>query len=194
MLIAARNLVPAVQFVAAPARRRRRDRAKQVEDDKKHFAGVELPGHTLGVIGLGKIGSLVADAAIKLGMNVLGYDPEITVDAAWSLPVAGEARRTRSRRCCKRQPFRHAARAACRATRNLINAERLAQAAARRDPAQLLARGHRRRPAVVRGARRAPLEVLRHRLSDGAARRARRRRRAAAPGRLDRARPRTIAR
>jgi len=47
---------------------------------------MELPGHTLGVIGLGKIGSLVADAAIKLGMNVLGYDPEITVDAAWSLP------------------------------------------------------------------------------------------------------------
>jgi D-3-phosphoglycerate dehydrogenase len=43
-------------------------------------------GHTLGVIGLGKIGCLVADAAIKLGMNVLGHDPEITVDAAWSLP------------------------------------------------------------------------------------------------------------
>ena len=59
---------------------------KQVEDGKKQFAGVELPRHTLGVIGLGKIGSLVADAAIKLGMNVLGYDPDITVDAAWSLP------------------------------------------------------------------------------------------------------------
>src|SRR6266571_3693318 len=50
------------------------------------LAGMELPRQTLGVIGLGKIGSLVADAAIKLGMNVLGYDPEITVDAAWSLP------------------------------------------------------------------------------------------------------------
>src|SRR3970282_1921254 len=59
---------------------------KLVEDGKKEFAGTELPRHTLGVIGLGKIGSLVADAAIKLGMNVLGYDPEITVDAAWSLP------------------------------------------------------------------------------------------------------------
>src|SRR5262245_20243574 len=47
---------------------------------------MELPGHTLGVIGLGKIGSLVADAAIRLGMNVVGYDPEITVEAAWSLP------------------------------------------------------------------------------------------------------------
>jgi D-3-phosphoglycerate dehydrogenase len=47
---------------------------------------VELPNHTLGIIGLGKVGSLVADTAIKLGMNVLGYDPQITVDAAWSLP------------------------------------------------------------------------------------------------------------
>jgi D-3-phosphoglycerate dehydrogenase len=59
---------------------------KAVEEGKKAFAGFELAGQTLGVIGLGKIGSLVADAAIHLGMNVLGYDPEITVDAAWSLP------------------------------------------------------------------------------------------------------------
>jgi D-3-phosphoglycerate dehydrogenase len=59
---------------------------KLVEDGKKQFSGFELPRHTLGVIGLGKVGSLVADAAIKLGMNVLGHDPHITVDAAWSLP------------------------------------------------------------------------------------------------------------
>jgi D-3-phosphoglycerate dehydrogenase len=85
MLIAARNLVPAVQFVGA-LRGEDAAMSKKVEDEKKRFAGVELPGHTLGVIGLGKIGSLVADAAIRLGMNVLGYDPEITVDAAWSLP------------------------------------------------------------------------------------------------------------
>ncbi len=85
MLIAARNLVPAVQFVGSL---RGDDAAvsRKIEDEKKRFAGAELPGHTLGVIGLGKIGSLVADAAIRLGMNVLGYDPEITVDAAWSLP------------------------------------------------------------------------------------------------------------
>jgi D-3-phosphoglycerate dehydrogenase / 2-oxoglutarate reductase len=86
MLMAARNLVPAVRFVhslncddAALS--------KRVEAEKKQFAGIELPQQTLGVIGLGKIGSLVADAAIKLGMNVLGYDPEITVEAAWSLPA-----------------------------------------------------------------------------------------------------------
>jgi D-3-phosphoglycerate dehydrogenase / 2-oxoglutarate reductase len=59
---------------------------KRVEDGKKAFAGFELAGHTLGIVGLGKIGCLVADAAIKLGMHVLGYDPDITVDAAWSLP------------------------------------------------------------------------------------------------------------
>jgi len=85
LLIAARNLVPALHFVHGLTGD---DKAlhKLVEDGKKQFAGAELPGRTLGVIGLGRIGSLVADAAIKLGMNVLGYDPEITVDAAWSLP------------------------------------------------------------------------------------------------------------
>jgi D-3-phosphoglycerate dehydrogenase / 2-oxoglutarate reductase len=84
MLIAARNLAPALEFVSQ--QEESPDFEKKIEDGKKQFAGFELPGHTLGVIGLGKIGSLVADAAIKLGMNVLGYDPHITVEAAWSLP------------------------------------------------------------------------------------------------------------
>ena len=86
MLIAARNLAPALEFVRA-IKGEDEALAKRVEEGKKQFAGIELPQHTLGVIGLGKIGSLVADAAIHLGMNVLGYDPEITVDAAWSLPA-----------------------------------------------------------------------------------------------------------
>jgi len=85
MLMAARNLPAALRFVsvldpAAP------DMERTVENGKKAFAGFELAGHTLGVIGLGRIGCLVADAAIRLGMHVVGYDPEITVDAAWSLP------------------------------------------------------------------------------------------------------------
>lgn len=85
MLMAARHIAPALDFVAkldgaSP------DLDKKVEDGKKAYAGFELAGQTLGVIGLGKIGCLVADAAIKLGMDVLGFDPEITVDAAWSLP------------------------------------------------------------------------------------------------------------
>jgi len=85
LLIAARNLVPAVQYVAT-LQGDDTTLSKKIEEEKKRFAGIELPGHTLGVVGLGKIGSLIADAAIRLGMNVLGYDPEITVDAAWSLP------------------------------------------------------------------------------------------------------------
>ncbi len=83
MLIAARNLAPALDFVR---QLKNEGLEAKVEDGKKQFAGSELPGHTLGVIGLGKIGSLVADAAIRLGMNVQGYDPHITVEAAWSLP------------------------------------------------------------------------------------------------------------
>lgn len=86
MLLASRNLGGALAYVAA-LDPKDPDMEKKVEDGKKSFAGFELAGHTLGVIGLGKIGCLVADAAIKLGMNVLGFDPEITVDAAWSLPA-----------------------------------------------------------------------------------------------------------
>jgi D-3-phosphoglycerate dehydrogenase len=85
MLMAVRNLPQALRFVdtldpALP------DLDRHVEDGKKTFAGRELAGQTLGIVGLGKVGCLVADAAIKLGMRVLGYDPHITVDAAWSLP------------------------------------------------------------------------------------------------------------
>jgi D-3-phosphoglycerate dehydrogenase len=85
MLMAARNLPGALRFVAA-LDANDADMETRVEDGKKAFAGFELAGHTLGIVGLGKIGCLVADAAIKLGMNVLGHDPDITVDAAWSLP------------------------------------------------------------------------------------------------------------
>jgi D-3-phosphoglycerate dehydrogenase len=85
MLMASRNLAPALRFIAT-LDPQAGGMAEAVERGKKAFAGFELAGHTLGIIGLGKIGCLVADAAIKLGMNVLGYDPDITVDAAWSLP------------------------------------------------------------------------------------------------------------
>jgi len=85
LLLAARNVVPALHFVAS-LDARATDLGRQVEDAKKQFAGVELPRRTLGILGLGAIGSLVADTAIKLGMNVIGFDPEITVDAAWRLP------------------------------------------------------------------------------------------------------------
>jgi D-3-phosphoglycerate dehydrogenase len=84
MLLAARNIVPALQFVAGLSGD---DAAlhKQVEEGKKSFAGIELRGRTLGIIGLGAIGRQVADAALNLGMRVYGFDPEITVEGAWSL-------------------------------------------------------------------------------------------------------------
>jgi len=60
--------------------------SKLLEKEKQRFKGNELLGKTLGVVGLGAIGSMVADTALKLGMDVIGYDPAISVDAAWRLP------------------------------------------------------------------------------------------------------------
>ncbi len=59
--------------------------SKDVEAGKKNFGGFELPGRTLGVVGLGAIGRYVANAALDLGMNVIGFDPGITVEGAWQL-------------------------------------------------------------------------------------------------------------
>ena len=59
--------------------------SKLIESQKKNFKGMELKGKTLGIIGLGAIGAMVADAAIQMGMKVLGYDPAISVNAAWRL-------------------------------------------------------------------------------------------------------------
>src|SRR5512146_2508049 len=84
MLLASRNIVPALHSTAGL----QGDDAtlqRLVEDGKKAFAGTELRGKTVGVIGLGAVGRLVADSAIGLGMQVIGYDPNITVEAAWSL-------------------------------------------------------------------------------------------------------------
>ncbi|HEY1460458.1 MAG TPA: phosphoglycerate dehydrogenase [Casimicrobiaceae bacterium] len=85
LLLAARNVVPAISYVrgldpSSP------DLERQVEEGKKQFAGIELPGRTLGIVGLGAVGGLLADTAIKLGMHVAGFDPEITVEGAWRLP------------------------------------------------------------------------------------------------------------
>ena len=58
---------------------------KLLEKEKKRFAGTEIVGKTLGVVGLGAIGSIIANLALDLGMNVIGYDPAISVEAAWQL-------------------------------------------------------------------------------------------------------------
>jgi D-3-phosphoglycerate dehydrogenase len=123
LLIAARNLLPAMKFVdGLKGDDKTIDRT--VEDGKKAFAGIELPRRTLGVVGLGKIGSLVADAAIKLGMDVLGYDPEITVEAAWSLP--SRVRKAQSiEEVLRGSEFVTLHVPLLDATRGLINAERI---------------------------------------------------------------------
>lgn len=88
MLLAARNLYHAADYtrdLVAGRALSGKDLDKQVEAGKKQFAGFELPGRTLGVVGLGAIGVLVANAAQSLGLKVLGYDPAITVERAWQL-------------------------------------------------------------------------------------------------------------
>ena len=84
MLLAARNIVGAWDYVRK-LEGSNEEIAAAVEAGKKKFVGFELPGRTLGVIGLGAIGVEVANAALALGMNVIGYDPKITVRRAWQL-------------------------------------------------------------------------------------------------------------
>ena len=86
LLLSSRGILPGVNWVHdQPDDIEAAELSKLVEAEKKNFKGIELKGKTLGIIGLGAIGAQVADAAIQLGMNVLGYDPEISVEAAWRL-------------------------------------------------------------------------------------------------------------
>ena len=123
MLMGARNLVPALKFVEGLSGSDE-DMHKATEAGKKQFAGSELPGRTLGVIGLGAIGSCVAEAAIKLGMRVVGFDPAITVDAAWRLP--SQVKRAENVEDVLRMAdFVTLHVPLVDATRNLINAQRI---------------------------------------------------------------------
>jgi len=123
LFMAARNIGPAWLFARAQAG----DDAAidaAVEKGKKDFVGFELPGRTLGVIGLGAIGVEVANCALALGMKVLGYDPQITVQRAWELSsqvqqaVSLDDLFTRSDVITVHVPLNDA-------TRNLVNAARL---------------------------------------------------------------------
>ena len=83
MLLASRDIVEGVDWVRGNWKNP--DIAKTAEKEKKQFAGTEIRGKKLGIIGLGAIGVRVANAAIDLGMEVYGYDPYVSVDAAWNL-------------------------------------------------------------------------------------------------------------
>ncbi len=124
LLISARNLVPALRFVSelAPGAQ---DFEARVEEGKKQFAGIELPYRVLGIVGLGAIGALVADTAFKLGMKVIGYDPEITVDAAWRLH-SGVRKANSIEELLKQSDFVSLHVPLVPATRGLIDTRRLA--------------------------------------------------------------------
>lgn len=83
LLLAARDVVGGIEWVKAS--KDNADIAKAAEKEKKNFAGTEIMGKKLGVIGLGAIGVKVANAAVALGMEVYGYDPYLSVNAAWNL-------------------------------------------------------------------------------------------------------------
>jgi len=124
MLIAARNLVSAWDYVRR-LEGTDEEVAKAVEAGKKQFVGFELPGRTLGVIGLGAIGVEVANAALELGMHVIGYDPKITVKRAWQLSSGVEHAADLEELCSRADmitshvPFNDH-------TRGLLNRDRLA--------------------------------------------------------------------
>lgn len=87
MLLASRGIMPGIRFVESQSPEREYEAlSRLMEQEKKQFKGSEIAGKTLGVIGLGAIGSLVADMGIRLGMQVQGYDPALSVAAAWRLP------------------------------------------------------------------------------------------------------------
>lgn len=86
MLLSSRGIVPGINWVNSLSEQEDlSELGPQVEAGKKNFKGSELAGKTLGVIGLGAIGAMVANAAIDLGMKVIGYDPAISIEAAWRL-------------------------------------------------------------------------------------------------------------
>jgi D-3-phosphoglycerate dehydrogenase len=123
MLIGARNLCRASDYVAA-LEETGDALNKAVEAGKKQFVGFELPGKTLGVIGLGAIGVEVANAALALGMKVVGFDPAITVRNAWQLSSGVDHAETLD------QLFQNADFVSIHvplmdATKNLVNADRL---------------------------------------------------------------------
>ena len=89
MLLAARNIVPALNFVHG-LKGDDSSLNEQIEKNKKHFAGFELSGKTLGVLGLGAIGVKVANSAAALGLNIIGFDPFMSLENAWKLTSSAE--------------------------------------------------------------------------------------------------------
>tara|TARA_Y100000022_G_scaffold188729_1_gene187292 strand:+ start:412 stop:1593 length:1182 start_codon:yes stop_codon:yes gene_type:complete len=94
LLMSSRGLFQGANFVNSIEESNQDELKPLIESGKKSFKGRELVGGTLGVVGMGAIGSRVADMGVMLGMNVIGYDPAITVEAAWKLPNKVERKET----------------------------------------------------------------------------------------------------
>ena len=127
LLLASRGIVQGIQFANEQSNiSDYAELSKLMEQEKKRFSGSEIAGKTLGVVGLGAIGSLVAKTAIDLGMDVLGYDPALSVEAAWRLPAQVEHIKNLSSLMAK-SDFITLHLPVLDSTRNLINEEMLAE-------------------------------------------------------------------
>ena len=124
MLLACRNIVQAWDYVSK-VEGSDEDQTRAVEAGKKKYVGYELPGRTLGVVGLGAIGVKIANAAVGLGMRVAGFDPTITVKSAWKLSSEVEEMPSVDE-LLKQADFVSFHVPLIDATKNLLNAERLA--------------------------------------------------------------------
>jgi D-3-phosphoglycerate dehydrogenase len=124
MLLACRNIVQAWDYTSN-LQGTVEEQNKAVEDGKKKYVGYELPGRTIGVVGLGAIGVKVANAAAALGMRVIGFDPTITVSSAWQLSSEVEEMSSIDE-LVKQADFITFHVPLVDATKNLLNAERIA--------------------------------------------------------------------
>ncbi len=125
MLLGSRGILPGMEYVSTLTHMTDADEmSKLLEKEKANFAGFELQGKTLGIVGLGAIGSLIADAALALGMNVVGFDPALSVEAAWRLP-SQVGRMENLQSLLARSDYITLHVPAIPATKNLINADTL---------------------------------------------------------------------
>lgn len=125
MLLGSRGILPGMEYVSTLTHMTdAEEMSKLLEKEKSNFAGFELQGKTLGIVGLGAIGSLIADAALALGMNVVGFDPALSVEAAWRLP-SQVGRMENLQSLLARSDYITLHVPAIPATKNLINADTL---------------------------------------------------------------------
>jgi len=125
MLLGSRGILSGMEYVSTLTHMSdAEEMSKLLEKEKSNFAGFELQGKTLGIVGLGAIGSLIADAALALGMNVVGFDPALSVEAAWRLP-SQVGRMENLQSLLARSDYITLHVPAIPATKNLINADTL---------------------------------------------------------------------